>query len=106
MTAEQLALEPYAPTLGTHRRQDRPTSVAAARSVRPGPDQQRCLEAFIDGTATIDSVCTYFERLGIRRDRGALSRRLTDLADAGFIRDSGEVVRGSRGRDVTVWRLA
>lgn len=106
MSIVQTSIFDAPPTLGTHRKADRPTSVAAARSVQPGPDQQRCLEAFINGTATIDSVCEHFEVLGIRRDRGSLSRRLTDLADAGFIRDSGEVVRGSRSRDVTVWRLA
>lgn len=70
--------------------------------------QQRCLDAFRlnGGTATIDTICEHFHRLGVWRDRGPLSRRLTDLASAGLITDTGTVVRGSRGRDVTVWRLA
>lgn len=95
-------------TAGTARRNDRQTSRDAARSVLPGPDQQRCLDAFRlnGGTATIDTICEHFHRLGVWRDRGPLSRRLTDLASAGLITDTGTVVRGSRGRDVTVWRLA
>lgn len=108
MTAEQLTLGAYMPTQGTHRQHDRRTSIDAARSVQPGPDQQRCLDAFRlnGGSATIDTVCEHFARLGVWRDRGALSRRLSDLLSAGLIRDTGRTVRGSRGRDVTVWALA
>ena len=107
MTAEQLALAPYPPTRGTARKQDRPTSVAAARSVQPGPDQQRCLDALRanGGTGTIDHVCEHFARLGLFRDRGPLSRRLTDLLSAGLIVDTGQTVRGSRARDVTIWEV-
>ena len=95
-------------TAGTARKHDRPTSVAAARSVVPGPDQQRCLDALhrVGGSGSVDDVAAWFALLGVDRDRGALSRRLTDLLDAGLIRDSGRTVRGSRGRDVTVWELA
>lgn len=95
------------PTHGTARKQDRPTSVAAARSVLPGPDQQRCLIALRHngGQGTIDTVCDYFALHGIARDRGSLSRRLTDLADASLIGDTGRTERGSRGRDVTVWAI-
>lgn len=107
MTAEQLTLAPYPPTLGTARQHDRMTSIAAARSVLPGPDQQRCLDALRlnGGQGTIDDVCAHFAALGIPRDRGALSRRLTDLLEAHMIGDTGRTERGSRGRDVTVWAL-
>lgn len=108
MTAEQLTLTAYPPAQGTARKHDRRTSTDAARSVLPGPDQQRCLDALRahGGTGSIDTVCDHFWRLGVQRDRGSLSRRLTDLADAGLIRDTGRVARGSRGRDVTVWTVA
>jgi hypothetical protein len=107
MTPHQPSLLDAPITAGTARRHDRPTSTAAARSVQPGPDQQRCLDALRlnGGTGSIDTVCEHFARLGVWRDRGPLSRRLTDLASAGLICDSGEVVRGSRGRDVIVWRV-
>lgn len=107
MTAEQLNLAPYPPTRGTARRNDRHTSIAAARSVLPGPDQQRCLDALRlnGGQGTIDTVCAHFADLGLFRDRGPLSRRLTDLATAQLIGDTGRTERGSRGRDVTVWAI-
>ena len=95
------------PTQGTARQHDRPTSLSAARSVLPGPDQQRCLDALRanGGQGTIDTICAHFARLGLFRDRGALSRRLSDLLDAQMIGDTGRTERGSRGRDVTVWAI-
>lgn len=107
MTVEQLALTPYPPTLGTARKADRQTSRDAARSVLPGPDQQRCLDALRlnGGQGTVDTVAAHFADLGVARDRGALSRRLTDLLDAQLIGDTGRTERGSRGRDVTVWAI-
>ena len=91
------------PTRGTARKGDRPTSVAAARAVNPGPDQRRCLEALVanGGRGSIDTVCAAIPD----RDRGCLSRRLTDLADGGYIVDSGSTVVGSRGRHVIVWAV-
>lgn len=111
VTAEQLTLTPHAPTRGTARRRDRATSVAAAHSVQPCTDQQRCLDALRlnGGVGSLDTVCAHFADLGVFRDRGSLSRRLSDLADPAsgpLIVDTGEVVRGSRGRDITVWALA
>lgn len=104
---EQSDLFAAVPTLGTARKADRQTSRDAARSVLPGPDQQRCLDALRanGGQGTIDDVCAWFESKGVRRDRGALSRRLTDLLDAQLIGDTGRTERGSRGRDVTVWAI-
>lgn len=104
---EQLTLAPLPPTQGTARKADRQTSRDAARSVLPGPDQQRCLDALRlnGGQGTIDDVCQHFATLGVFRDRGALSRRLSDLLDAQLIGDTGRTERGSRGRDVTVWAI-
>jgi hypothetical protein len=88
-------------TAGTARKADRWTSIAAARAKDPGPDQQRCLDALRanGGRGTIDTVCVAVTD----RDRGCLSRRLTDLEQGGYIADSGETELGSRGRHVTVW---
>ena len=100
----------YEPTLfdaaitrGTARKSDRQTSRDAARAKDPGPDQARTLAALeaVGGSGTIDDVCAAVHD----RDRGCLSRRLTDLAQSGRIRDTGRTVRGSRGRDVTVWEV-
>ena len=90
-------------TRGTARKGDRRTSIDAARAKDPGPDQERTLAALraVGGCGTIDDVCAAIHD----RDRGCLSRRITDLAQGGYIRDSGRVVRGSRGRDVTVWEV-
>ena len=90
-------------TRGTARKGDRQTSIDAARAKDPGPDQARTLAALIaaGGSGTIDDVCDAIDD----RDRGCLSRRLTDLAQSGRIRDTGRVRRGSRGRDVTVWEV-
>lgn len=97
MTA-QASLFDAPPTTGTARKADRQTSRDAAKAKDPGPDQMRCLDALRinGGVGSIDTVCQHFARIGVWRDRGPLSRRLTDLADAGLIVDSGEVERGSR----------
>lgn len=102
-----LTLFSYAPTAGTARKQDRATSRDAARRKRPAADQARTLAALVanGGSGSIDDVCAYFAAAGIARDRGPLSRRLTDLAQAGRIRDTGETVPGSRGRHVTRWEV-
>ena len=103
MTAEQLDLLTLPVTRGTHRRQDPWTSVAAAKSVTPGPDQAAILEHlhYIGGRGTVDDACAALPH----RDRGCVSRRLTDLADGGYIVDSGTTVVGSRGRHVIVWAV-
>lgn len=94
-------------TRGTHRRHDPHTSVEAAKSVNPGPDQSRCLAALVanGGSGSIDTVCRWFDRLGIARDRGALSRRLTDLEAAALIAKSDRTEVGTRGRSVIVWTV-
>ncbi|HET7736432.1 MAG TPA: hypothetical protein VFK52_10680 [Nocardioidaceae bacterium] len=95
------------PTLGTARKSDPATSVAAARAKRPALDQQRAFDALVanGGAGTIDDVCAHFAAIGVARDRGSLSRRLTDLEAAGRIRRTDDTVPGSRGRCVAVWRV-
>lgn len=90
-------------TRGTHRRNDRQTSIDAAKAVRPERDQERVLAALVaaGGMGTIDDVCDQIDD----RDRGCLSRRITDLSVRGLVVDTGRTVVGSRGRQVTVWRV-
>jgi hypothetical protein len=103
VTAEQLDLLTLPVTRGTHRQRDPWTSIAAARAKDPGPDQAAILEHLrhIGGRGTVDDACTALPN----RDRGCVSRRLTDLAVAGYITDSGTTVVGSRGRHVIVWAV-
>lgn len=97
-----------APTQGTARSGDPATSVAAAKATRPALDQQRCFDALVanGGTGTIDTVCEHFAQIGVGRDRGCLSRRLTDLETAGRINKTAESVIGSRNRPVVVWEVS
>ena len=90
-------------TAGTHRKRDRWTSVAAAKAKDPGPDQAAILAALVanGGTGTVDTAQAALPH----RDRGCVSRRLTDLEQGGFIAATDEAVMGSRGRMVTVWRV-
>lgn len=106
-TYDEPTLFDTAITRGTHRQRDPATSIAAAKSVIPGPDQQRCLDALRrnGGEGTVDTVCDYFFTLGIRRDRGALSRRLTDLEKGELIAKTDRSVIGTRGKAVTVWQV-
>lgn len=92
---------------GTHRHADPRTSIEAAKAKDPGPDQSRALAALVanGGSGSIDTVCQWFDSLGIRRDRGALSRRLTDLEAAALIAKSDRTEVGTRGRSVVVWEV-
>lgn len=94
-------------TAGTHRHADPHTSTEAAKAKDPGPDQRQCLRAILanGGTGTIDTVCSWFAGMRIDRDRGALSRRLTDLEAGGFIRKTDRTEVGTRGRSVIVWEV-
>lgn len=96
-----------APTLGTARKADPATSAAAAKAKRPALDQQRAFDALVanGGTGTIDDVCAHFAAIGIARDRGSLSRRLTDLEAGGRIVRTVDTVLGGRGRYVAIWRV-
>lgn len=104
MTAEQLDLLTLPVTAGTHRQRDRWTSVAAAKAKDPGPDQAAILAALVanGGTGTLDTACAALPH----RDRGCVSRRLTDLEAGKYIRDTGESVVGSRGRHIAVWAVS
>jgi hypothetical protein len=95
-------------TAGTHRHADPPTSKAAAKATRPALDQQRTFDALVanGGTGTIDTVAEHFALIGVARDRGCLSRRLTDLETGGYIAKTTDTVTGSRGRPVVVWQVA
>ena len=88
-------------TAGTHRKRDRWTSVAAAKAKDPGPDQAAVLAALEanGGRGTLDTACAALPH----RDRGCVSRRLTDLEAGGFIRCTDETEMGSRGRHIAVW---
>lgn len=91
------------PTLGTARASDPWTSKAAAASIDPSPDMRRVLLA-IDasgGEGTVDDCCALMSD----RDRGCVSRRITDCVTAGLLVDTGRTEVGSRGRHVTIWRL-
>lgn len=94
-------------TAGTHRHADPPTSTAAAKATRPALDQQRAFDALVanGGHGTIDDVCAHFAAIGGARDRGCLSRRLTDLETGGRIAKTEATVMGSRGRHVVVWEV-
>lgn len=103
MTATEPTLFDAPITHGTHRRADRQTSIDAARATRPEADQERVLAALVaaGGSGTIDDVCARIDN----RDRGCLSRRITDLVVRGLVVDTGRTVTGSRGRQVTVWEV-
>jgi len=105
MTAVAPTLFDQPVTRGTHRHNDPATSTAAAKATRPALDQQRCFEALDanGGRGSIDTVCAHFADIGVARDRGSLSRRLTDLETAGRIAKTAETELGSRGRYVSVW---
>lgn len=92
-------------TAGTHRKSDPHTSTAAAKATRPALDQQCAFDALVanGGVGTIDTVAEHFARIGVVRDRGCLSRRLTDLETGGYIVKTDDTVPGSRGRSVLVW---
>lgn len=103
----QLSLLASPVTAGTHRQSDPPTSVAAAKATRPALDQQRAFDALVanGGHGTIDTVAAHFADLGVARDRGCLSRRLTDLETGGYIVKTDRTVVGTRGRPVLVWAV-
>ena len=90
-------------TTGTSRRNDRETSKAAARAKDPGPDQMAVLDALRanGGRGTLDTACAALPH----RDRGCISRRLTDLEVGGFIRCTDDTELGSRGRQIAVWEV-
>ena len=90
-------------TAGTHRHTDGYTSTAAAKAKDPGPDQAAIYAALVaqGGRGTLDDAC----RALPTKDRGCVSRRLTDLEQGGLIRQTQDVVRGSRGRDICVWEV-
>lgn len=103
MNFTELTLFDAPPTTGTSRASDPWTSRAAAASVDPSPDMRRVLLA-IDasgGEGTVDDCAALMSD----RDRGCISRRITDCVVAGHLVDTGRTEVGSRGRHVTVWRL-
>lgn len=90
-------------TAGTHRHGDPITSTLAAQAKDPGPDQAAALAALVanGGTGTLDTACAALPS----RDRGCVSRRLTDLEADGAIRATGEHVEGAYGRPLAVWTV-
>ena len=103
MSATALTLFDAFPTKGGARKADKATARGAADAKNPGPDMLRVFDALVaaGGTGTIDDVAARI----IDRDRGPLFKRLSDLDELGWIRDTGRTVKGSRGRKVTVWEV-
>lgn len=101
MTAVAQSLFDAPVTAGTSRHADPASSHEAAKAKRPAHDQEAIHAALVanGGTGTLDTACMALPD----RDRGSVSRRLTDLEMAGRIRNTGRFVPGSRGRCVSVW---
>lgn len=101
MTSDPYWFDPDRPTV---RDADPDTSAAAARSITPSARGKACEDAYQhiwaawpDGLTVAELV----QRTGW--DRGNTARRITDLRQAGRIRNSGRVRRGPSGRDGIVW---
>lgn len=103
MTTTALTLFDAFPSRGGSRQTDKPTAQSAADAKNPAPDMLRVHEALVaaGGTGTIDDVAARV----VDRDRGPLFKRLSELDELGWIRDTGRTVKGSRGRGVTVWEV-
>jgi predicted ArsR family transcriptional regulator len=92
--------------LGPHvRRSDPATSVAALDSLRRHLPAQRMavltVVANSDCGATAWDVVDRLDRI----QRNVASRRLTDLAQAGLVVDTGTTRIGRTGRPEIVWRV-
>ena len=92
------------------RASDPDTSRAAAESIKPvlGAECSRVLAAVESrGSmgATAYEALLVLERDGRRRQQSVVSRRLTDLRDAGLLRDSGCRRPGMTGRWLIVWSV-
>lgn len=89
-------------TAGTSRSADPWSSREAARQVNPGRAHRAIRDHLvaIGGSGTLDDACNAVSML-----RGSVSRRLSDLADMGWIRPTGEHVEGAYGKPLAVWRL-
>lgn len=102
-----------APTTGTFRRSDPPTSVAAAQSLDPATmhiELRRVYAAIArhgDHGATAGEITRALAAEGHDRQRNCISRRVTDLVDGGLVRRTDRVRRLDRkgARDETVWQV-
>lgn len=90
-------------TAGTHRRNDPPSSVAAAKAVKPTKAHRAILEAFKanGGRGTLDTACAALPKLL----RSSVSRRITDLREMGDLRPTGEMAEGGYSMPVAVWEV-
>jgi hypothetical protein len=91
------------------RHVDPTTSAAAAESIRPvlGAECSRVLEVIRErGSATRWEIKQAFASQGLDREEGCISRRCTDLRDAGLIVETGSTRPGRSGRQLTVWTVA
>lgn len=91
------------------RASDPDTSRAAAESIRPalGAECSRVLAAVESRGhigATAFEVTRSLEGVGVERDQNCVARRLTDLRDAGLVRDTGMRRPGKSNRGLIVWR--
>lgn len=96
------------------RDHDRPTATAAAESMTGEPrirQADRALVILADierrkGGATAWEIHGLWPYLAPPApDQSVIARRLTDLARAGLIEDTGTSRTGKSGRLLTVWRL-
>lgn len=88
------------------RNTDPRTSAAAERSLSPGRQAQQtarvidALDALVCEGATRDELARLLAWTG---DRSVLSRRITDVVQAGQAVDSGRTRPGASGRQQVVW---
>lgn len=96
------------PVLGhpTARATDPATSAAAAASMVDHVSGQcrQVLEAVAWSPATAYDVVVHLQSRRRSIQQSVAARRLTDLARAGFVADTGDTRPGSTGRPLTVWR--
>jgi DNA-binding MarR family transcriptional regulator len=87
------------PSLFDHARTTDPDTCRDAVPADVGPECARVLQVIRDyGGATRGQVASH-----LGADPSCVSRRITDLRQAGLVADSGERARGLAGRRQIVW---
>lgn len=91
------------------RHSDPATAQAAATAIAEVVNLECCrvLDALrdLEGNATAYEVVLRLRSAGIDRQQNCVARRLTDLRDAGLVRDSGRTRPGSSNRQLIVWEV-
>lgn len=88
------------------RRDDPPTSKAAAKTVETNAREAEVIEALRRLVVASDchDIQRVLEEYGLRRDRNCISRRLTSLERKQLVRRAG-VKQGAAGKPNVAWRL-